>query len=75
MKIVNNDNDVFNEFLRISQYIKQNLEHFMNNSYIKNIINNSENIIDKYSEIWPDLDYHEVISCYIALLCLYYKLL
>ncbi len=74
MKLVNNNDDEFNEFLRISQYIKQNLEYFMHNLYFKNIIDNSENIIDKYSEIWPDLDYHEVISCYIALLCLYYKL-
>ncbi len=65
----------FNEFLKISQHIKQNLEQFMQNPNIKNIIDNSENIIDKYSEIWSHLDYHEVISCYLALLCLHFKLL
>ena len=79
MDVINNNNnddlDDFNEFLRVSQHIKQNLEEFMQNPIIKNIIDNSEDIIDKYSEIWYDLDYHEVISCYLALLCLYYKLL
>jgi hypothetical protein len=82
MNIINNNDEFnesndfndFNEFLRISQHIKQNLEQIMKNPNIKNIIDNSENIINKYSEIWSDLDYHEVISCYIALLCLYYKL-
>ena len=74
MDIVNNNDDIFTEFLRISQHIKQNLEQFMQNKYIKNIINNSEDIIQKYSEIWSDFDYHEVISCYLALLCLYLKL-
>ena len=62
------------DFFRISQYIKQNLEQFMQNPDIKKIIDNSEDIINKYSEMWTELDYHEVISCYIALLCLYYKL-
>jgi hypothetical protein len=79
MDTVNNNDDFndfndFNHFLRMSQHIKQNLEHIMQNPDIKKIIDNSQDIINKYSEIWPDLDYHEVISCYIALLYLYYKL-
>ena len=76
MNTVNNNDDFndFDDFLRMSQHIKQNLEHIMQNPDIKKIIDNSEDIINKYSEIWSDLDYHEVISCYIALLCLYYKL-
>jgi uncharacterized protein YjgD (DUF1641 family) len=74
MDILNNNDDDFSEFLRVSQHIKQNLEQFMQNPIIKNLVDNSEDIINKYSEIWPELDYHEVISCYIALIFIYYKL-
>ncbi len=73
MNIVNNNDDLFNDFLRISQHVKQNFEEFMQNPIIKNIIDNSEDIIDKYSDIWYNFDYYEVISCYIALLCIYFK--
>lgn len=39
---------------------------------MKIFLNNSENIINKYVEMFPLLTYHQVISIYISLTLMFY---
>jgi hypothetical protein len=73
MNIIESHNLTYiNNYINLSININKNLDNIIEIPNIKNIINNSEDIIHKYSMIWSELDYNHVISCYIALLyCIY----
>jgi hypothetical protein len=72
MTIIQSQN--INNYFYLAINIYSNLENIIKIPEINNMINNSEDIIHKYSMIWSELDYNQVISCYIALLyCIYHN--
>ena len=76
MDIINNniiDQDITNNFFYLAIEINNNYDYIIGLEHIKKIIDESELMIEKYSLMWNELSYQEVISCYIALV--YYILL
>ncbi len=61
------------DYINLAVNINNNLDDILKLSHIKNIIDNSENIIHRYSIIWSELNYKQVVSCYIALLYYIYN--
>jgi hypothetical protein len=60
----------FDKFLKLAQIIHNNLDKLLENNQFKLFIKESEDIINKYSKIWTNFDYYEVISCYVAFILL-----
>ena len=48
--------------LYISQYIYDNYDKFILNNDVNNYIKNSTNLINKYKQIWPNLNDKQIIS-------------
>lgn len=54
--------------MKISDYIYDNFNVIISkNNDIKKYIESSEDLIQKYQNIWPDLEYNRIISNIIAL--------
>ena len=57
-----------NKYMKISDFIYDNFNLIISkNNDIKKYIESSEDLIQKYQNIWPDMEYNRIISNIIAL--------
>jgi len=59
--------DLENKYIDNIDYVYNNLDTFMQNDSFKNYIDNSENLIQKYHQIFNTDDRNEVIAKYTML--------
>jgi hypothetical protein len=62
----------YNKCIEIANKIYSNIDEISEEENMKIFLNNSENIINKYIEMFPLLTYHQVISIYISLTLMFY---
>ena len=62
----------YNKCIEIANNIYSNIDKICEDENMKIFLNNSENIINKYIEMFPLLTYHQVISIYISLTLMFY---
>ncbi len=55
-----------NKYIELVNNIYNNIDNFLDNELLKMYIKNSENIIEKYIQLYPDLTYHQVLSIYLG---------
>ena len=58
--------------IEIANNIFDNIDNIYENENIKNYIDNSENIINKYIELFPSLTYHQIISLYLSITIVFF---
>ena len=61
------------EYISLANLIYTNIDTILENDNISLFIKNSENIINKYTKIFPNLNYHEIISIYISMTFYFYN--
>ncbi len=57
----------YDDCVKLTNNIYNNIETIINNQNIKNFIDASDNIINKYIDLFPALTYHEAVSLYIGI--------
>lgn len=62
----------YNKCIEIANKIYDNIDQICEDENMKLFLNNSENIINKYIEMFPLLTYHQVISVYLSLTLMFY---
>lgn len=62
----------YNKYIEIADEIYSNIDIICENENIKQFLNESKNIINKYIEMFPLLPYHRVISIYISMSLMFY---
>ena len=62
----------YNKCIEIANKIYSNIDEISEEENMKIFLNNSENIINKYIEMFPLLTYHQVISIYLSLTLMFY---
>lgn len=62
----------YNKCIEIANKIYSNIDQICEDENMKIFLNNSENIINKYTEFFPLLSYHQVISIYLSFTLMFY---
>lgn len=55
------------KYIELVNNIYNNIDIFLENDMFKIYIKNSQNIIEKYILLCPDLTYHQVLSIYLCM--------
>jgi hypothetical protein len=61
-----------NSYLKLALDINDNIEVIIEEPKVNRYINDSRYIISRYQKIWYNLNYNQVLSCYLSLIyCIY----
>ena len=66
------DIELYEKCIKLANNIYENIDKLCENENIIKLINNSENIIDKYIKSFPNLTYHQVISLYLSITFIFF---
>ncbi len=71
---INQDKDNYiDSYLQLAIEINNNIDKIIEYPSVNRYIDQSGNIIERYQTLWNDLNYNQVLSCYLSLLCYCYK--
>ena len=61
------DIELYEKCIKLANNIYEHIDELYENENIKKLIDNSDDIINKYTISFPNLTYHQVISIYLSI--------